>query len=156
MVSPLLSPEVLLHNPHSTGWIMRDEGAIIRTLLFCFFAGSFLSGCTVSTLSSENKHTPKKVADYTRLRVLAGKCYRKNIAVLGRHPRFLDVSWCRNLKNFPTSLHAGHKTPGPDWEGLLDANSVPPLYQYECTVKTVSNFGSEPPWHHVKRCRKIR
>ena len=77
-------------------------------------------------------------------------CYSLNQEAFGRNPRLIDISWCRKKLRYPPDSYAR-----ASWENPISPSITPPLNEYKCFSKTVSNFGSRTPWYIQKRCKKL-
>ena len=75
-------------------------------------------------------------------------CYSSNQEAFGRNPRLIDISWCRKKLRYPPDSYAR-----ASWENPISPSISPPLNEYKCFSKTVSNFGSRIPWYIQKRCK---
>ena len=73
-----------------------------------------------------------------------------NQEAFGRNPRLIDISWCRKKLRYPPDSYVR-----ASWEIPISPSITPPLNEYKCFSKTVSNFGSRTPWYIQKRCKKL-
>ena len=73
-----------------------------------------------------------------------------NQEAFGRNPRLIDISWCRKKLRYPPDSYER-----ASWEIPISPSITPPLNEYKCFSKTVSNFGSRTPWYIQKRCKKL-
>ena len=81
-------------------------------------------------------------------------CFALNHKNFSKNPRFINISWCqRNLHQehyksvYYDGFDSGNKILGP--------NKTPPLMEYDCFTRTVSQFGNTPRWYLQKRCKKL-
>ena len=83
-----------------------------------------------------------------------GDCFALNHKYFSKNPRHINISWCQ--KNLHQEHYKSVYYDGFDsWDKMLGPNKTPPLMEYDCFTKTVSQFGNTPRWYLQKRCKKL-
>ena len=83
-----------------------------------------------------------------------GDCFALNQKNFSKNPRLINISWCqRNLhqEHYKSVSYYGYGS----WDKMLGPNKTPPLMEYDCFTKTVSQFGNTPRYYLQKRCKKL-